>query len=147
MMRFRTLLIAALAVILVGDVMLLLYVQRAEERARRAEARAQEAERRAAAHPGVFLTEGEIQRLKRAGLTDPVNQLRSDLEAHSSLLPFKGTMGGTMKFYDRDGVILLPGRYVYAPAEDGHYMVHAILKYDVEAGGKIRWRLVDASRD
>lgn len=146
MMRFRALLIAALAVILIGDAVLLFSVQRAEERTRRAETRAQEAERRAAAR-GVFLTEADIQLLKRAGLTDPVSQLRSDLEARSSLLPMKGAMGGTMKFYDRDGVILLPGRYVYAPAEDGHYMVHAILRYDVEPGGKIRWRLVDASRD
>jgi hypothetical protein len=144
-MRFRALLIAAFAVILVGDVMLLLYVQRAEERARRAETRAQDAERRAVATRGVFLTEGEIQRLKRAGLTDPVSQLRSDLEAHSSLLPMKGPW--PMKFYDRDGVILLPGRYVYAPAENGHNMVHAVLKYDVEPGGKIRWRLLDAWQD
>jgi hypothetical protein len=145
-MRSRSLLIAALAVILAGDAFLFFSVQRAEDRARKAEMRAHEAERRAATR-GVFLTDDDIQLLKRAGLTDPVSQLRSDLEAHSSLLPMKGVMGGTMKFYDREGVSLLPGRYVYAPAEDGHYLVHAILKYDVEPGGKIRWRLVDASRD
>jgi hypothetical protein len=145
-MRSRALLIAALTVILAGDAFLLFSLQRAEERARKAELRAQEAERRSAAR-GVFLTDDDIRLLKRSGLTDPVSQLRSDLEGHSTLLPMKGVMGGTMKFYDRDGVVLLPGRYVYAPAEDGHYLVHAILKYDLETGGKIRWRLVDASRD
>jgi hypothetical protein len=96
---------------------------------------------------GVFLSADEIEALRRAGLTDPVNQLRSDLEAHGSLIPVKGVLGGKMGFYDRDGVVLLPGGYVYAPGEDGHILVHAILKYDVESGGKIRWTMVDAKRD
>ena len=96
---------------------------------------------------GVFLSADEIAALRRAGLTDPVNQLRSDLEAHGSLIPVKGVLGGKMGFYDRDGVVLLPGGYVYAPGEDGHILVHAILKYDVESGGKIRWTMIDAKRD
>ncbi|HET7498399.1 MAG TPA: hypothetical protein VFM00_08865, partial [Candidatus Eisenbacteria bacterium] len=58
---------------------------------------------------GVFLSADEIAALRRAGLTDPVNQLRSDLEAHGSLIPVKGVLGGKMGFYDRDGVVLLPG--------------------------------------
>jgi len=96
---------------------------------------------------GVFLSADEIAALRRAGLTDPVSQLRSDLEAHGSLIPVKGVLGGRMGFYDRDGVVLLPGGYVYAPGEDGHILVHAILKYDVESGGKIRWTMVDVKPD
>jgi hypothetical protein len=96
---------------------------------------------------GVFLSADEIAALRRAGLTDPVNQLRSDLEAHGSLIPVKGVLGGKMGFYDRDGVVLLPGGYVYAPAEDGHILVHAILQYHVEPGGKISWTMIDAKRD
>jgi hypothetical protein len=102
---------------------------------------------RAKAGSGVFLSSDEIAALRRAGLTDPVNQLRSDLEAHGSLIPVKGVLGGTMGFYDRDGVVLLPGGYVYAPGEDGHNLVHAVLRYEVEPGGKIRWTLVDAKPD
>jgi len=139
----------ALVVSLAGNALLWRASKRAEEGARRAETRARDAERRVAALPGrgVFLTQDDIELLKRAGLTEPVDQLRSDLSAHGSVLPMKGVTGGTMGFYDRDEVILLPGRYVYAPAEDGHYLVHAVLRYDVEPGGKIRWRLLDASRD
>jgi hypothetical protein len=96
---------------------------------------------------GVLLSSDEIDALRRAGLTDPVNQLRSDLEAHGSLIPVKGVLGGKMGFYDRDGVVLLPGGYVYAQGEDGHILVHAILKYKVESGGTIRWTMVDAKRD
>lgn len=96
---------------------------------------------------GVFLAAGEIAALRRAGLTDPVNQLRSDLEAHGSLIPVKGVLGGKMGFYDRDGVVLLPGGYVYAPGEDGHNLVHVVLRYEVDAGGKIRWTLVEAKPD
>jgi hypothetical protein len=145
----RLLLILALAVSLAGNALLWRASKRAEEGARRAETRARDAEKRVATLPGrgVFLTQDDIAILKRAGLTEPVDQLRSDLSAHGSVLAMKGVMGGTMGFYDRDGVILLPGRYVYAPAEDGHYLVHAVLRYDVESGGKIRWRLLDASRD
>jgi len=96
---------------------------------------------------GVFLSTDEIGKLKRAGLTDPVNQLRSDLESQGSLISIPGVLGGKMGFYDRDGVVLLPGNYVYAPAEDGHILVHALLRYDVEPGGKIRWKLIEAKRD
>jgi len=99
-----------------------------------------------AAGRNVFLSPDELSALRRAGLTDPVSQLRSDLEAHGSLIPMKGVLGGKMGFYDRDGVVLLPGGYVYAPAEDGHIMTHAILRYDVTAG-TIRWTLVDFKRD
>lgn len=129
---------------------------RAEERARDADARAkaaieraQAAEARAAtpAIRGVFLSIDEIGALKRRGLTDPVSQLKSDLEAHGSLIPVPGVHGGTMGFYDREGVVLLPGGYAYAPGEDGHILVHTVLRYEVAPGGKITWKLVDAKRD
>lgn len=130
--------------------------ERAEERAREADARAkaaveraQAAESRAAAPAirGVFLSADEIAALKRRGLTDPVNQLKSDLEAHGSLIPVPGVLGGKMGFYDRKGVVLLPGGYAYAPGEDGHILVHALLRYDVAPGGRITWKLVDLKRD
>jgi hypothetical protein len=122
---------------------------RMEERASLAESRAKRAENALAkvSNPGNFLTLDDVRILTRAGLTDPVSQLRSDLAGHSSLIPVKGVYGGKMGFYDRDGVVLLPGRYVYAPAEDGHILVHTLLRYDVKPGGKIEWKLVDAVQD
>ncbi|MGE5175831.1 MAG: hypothetical protein ACM3JJ_05585 [Hyphomicrobiales bacterium] len=125
-----------------GNVYLGIRARNAEERAKRAEARSI-----APVYQRVLLSEDEIRMLKAAGLTDPVAQLRSDLAAHADLIPFKGVVGGTMGFYDRDGIVLLPGRYVYAPADDGHVLAHTILRYDVGPGGKIAWKLLDAHLD
>jgi len=52
-----------------------------------------------------------------------------------------------MAFYDKDGMVFLPGSYVYAPAEDGHYLMHVLLSYEVAPGGKITWKVVSAKRD
>ena len=114
------------------------------------------AERRAAriehlsappAYQGVMLSDLEIAQLKKLGLPEPISALKSDLARQGKLLPYPGVLGGTMAFYDKEGMIFLPGFYVYAPAEDGHYMVHAVLRYAVQPGGKIQWKLVDAHRD
>jgi len=122
-----------------GNVYLASRMWRAEARARTAEARSIEP-----VHQRVLLTDIDLLDLKAAGLTDPVNQLRSDLGAHPDLIPVPGVFGGTMGFYDRDGIVLLPGGYVYAPADDGHIVAHTVLRYDVKPGGKIEWKLLDS---
>jgi hypothetical protein len=95
----------------------------------------------------VLLHDLELARLKKLGLPDPISALKADLATQGELLPFKGVLGGRMAFYDKDGMVFLPGGYVYAPGDDGHYLVHAVLHYDVEPGGTIRWTLVDARKD
>ncbi len=97
--------------------------------------------------PRVLLHELELAQLKKLGLPDPVPALKADLAAQGNLIPFKGVLGGRMAFYDKDGMVFLPGGYVYAPGDDGHYLVHAVLRYGVEPGGKIHWALVDAHKD
>lgn len=148
--------IALLVLVLVIGVLYMWHrAEQNEERARKELAEAREAESRARellakvkpAERGVFLSDDEIAELKQAGLTDPVNQLRSDLGAHGSLIPISSVVGGRMGFYDRDGIVLLPGRYVYAPGEDGHILVHTLLRYDVRPGGTIVWKLIEAKRD
>jgi len=141
-MKASRALILLLVLSVAGNVYLGVRARKAEERAKRAEARSIEP-----VYQRMLLSEDEIAELKAAGLTNPVEQLRSDLAAHSSLIPFHGEVGGTMGFYDRNGVVLLPGRYVYAPADDGHILAHTILSYDVSPGGKIEWRLLDAHLD
>jgi len=98
-------------------------------------------------HPRVFLEEYELAQLRDRGLDDPVAALKADLSRHGDLIKFESGVGGTMSFYDKDGIVFLPGRYVYAPAEDGHILVHALLRYDVAPGGKITWKLIDAHED
>ena len=116
----------------------------------------QAAERRAArferlsvqpAFQRVLLHDLELAQLKKLGLPDPVSALKADLSAQGELLPFKGVLGGRMAFYDKEGMVFLPGGYVYATGDDGHYLVHAVLHYGVEPGGKIHWTLVDAHKD
>jgi len=98
-------------------------------------------------HQRVLLHELELAQLKKLGLEDPVAALKSDLATKGELLPFPGVLGGTMSFYDKAGMVFLPGGYVYAPGDDGHYLVHAVLRYGVEPGGKIHWKLLDAHKD
>jgi hypothetical protein len=114
-----------------------------------AERRAARAERLSVQPPyqRVLLHELELAQLKKLGLPDPVSALKADLTTRGDLLPFKGVLGGTMSFYDKDGMVFLPGGYVYAPGDDGHYLVHAVLRYAVEPGGTIHWTLVDAHQD
>jgi len=130
--------VALILASMAGNVYLASRMSRAEARAKRAEARSIEP-----VHQRVLLTDIDLLDLKAAGLTDPVNQLRSDLGAHPDLIPVGGVFGGTMGFYDRDGIVLLPGGYVYAPADDGHIVAHTVLRYDVKPGGKIEWKLLD----
>jgi len=114
-----------------------------------AERRAAKAERLSVqpANQRVLLDEMEIAQLRKLGLADPVAAIKSDLSQQGKLLPYPVVLGGTMAFYDKDAMVLLPGYYVYAEAEDGHYLVHAVLRYAVQAGGKIEWKIVDAHRD
>jgi hypothetical protein len=142
-------------VLIIGGLYIWHRDEQTEDKARKELMQAREAESQARAllaksaprGLGVYLSNDEIAALKRAGLTDPVNQLRSDLGAHGSLIPVPGVVGGKMGFYDRDGIVLLPGRYVYAPGDDGHILVHALLSYDVQPGGKIVWKLIEAKKD
>jgi len=39
-------------------------------------------------------------------LSDPVQDIVSDLTKHGELIPYEGTLGGTMRFYDEEIWIL-----------------------------------------
>lgn len=141
-MRGTRVLLLALIVSLAATIYFGVRWQAAERRAARAE--------RISVQPPfqrVLLHDLELAQLKKLGLEDPVTAIKADLTTQGKLLPFQGVLGGKMAFYDRGGMVLLPGAYVYAPGDDGHYLVHAILRYGVEPGGKIQWKLLDAHRD
>lgn len=114
-----------------------------------AERRAERAERLSVepTKQRVLLAEFELARLRDLGLADPVTDLKADLTSHPEIIPYEGVLGGRMAFYDKDAIVFLPGSYVYAPADDGHYEVHALLRYEVSPGGKIRWRLLEAQKE
>ena len=116
---------------------------------RAAERRADKAERVSVqpVYNRVLLDEIELAELKERGLGDPIPALKSDLANRKDLIRFDSGVGGTMAFYDKDGMVFLPGGYAYAPAEDGHYLMHVLLSYEVAPGGKITWKVVSAKRD
>ena len=116
---------------------------------RAAERRAERAERISVqpVYNRVLLDEIELAELKKRGLEDPIAALKADLSSRRDLIRFESGVGGTMAFYDKDGMVFLPGRYVYAPAEDGHYLMHVLLSYEVVPGGKITWKVVSVKRE
>ena len=89
----------------------------------------------------------EIVTLKRLGLSDPYRQLPASLADHPELIPYPGVLGGTMAFHDLDDVILLAGRWVVAPFDDGHVLGYGLFEYQVTPGGHIHWKRVAARMD
>jgi hypothetical protein len=116
---------------------------------RGAERRAEKAQHASVApvYNRVLVDELELAELKKRGLEDPIPALKADLSSRKDLIKFDSGVGGTMAFYDKDGMVFLPGGYLYAPAEDGHYLMHVILSYEVAPGGKITWKVVSVKRD
>lgn len=94
-----------------------------------------------------FLDALELDELERKGLRDPVMSLKSDLMSHPELIPYEGTMGGTMRFPRPASIILLPGGYAHARFEDGHMSGACLLEFTVRPGGAIQWKRITARMD
>jgi hypothetical protein len=95
--------------------------------------------------PGLLAQEVHLARLRRAGLDDPLADLRADLQARPELIPLPGRLGGRMGFYSPDDIVLLNDRWVYAYFEDGHTAGSMLLEFDVREGGGIAWRPLAAA--
>jgi hypothetical protein len=88
-----------------------------------------------------YLHDSDIRLLKNRGLNDPISQLKQDLMEKSELISFDGILGGTMKIYQDEHIILLPGFYAMAVFEDGHIQGGMLLEYEV-ALGEIKWTVI-----
>ena len=94
-----------------------------------------------------LLTSWEIAQLTRQGISNPEEDLASDLMQHKELIPYEGVMGGTMGFYSKKDIHVLTSRWVLASFEDGHIGGQMLLRYDVSPGGEIQWRVLSAYLD
>ena len=94
----------------------------------------------------MLLRDWDLIDLKKAGLRDPVNQLRNDLVAHPELIGIPGGLGGTMRFY-APAVALLNSRWVFARFDDGHSEGSCLLEYHVAKDGTIQWKVLKTMRD
>ncbi|MDO8549123.1 MAG: hypothetical protein Q7S39_03085, partial [Ignavibacteria bacterium] len=61
----------------------------------------------------ISLYSWNIERLREKGLSNPVQDIVSDLTKHSELIPYEGKLGGTMRFYDRE-IWVLNNKWVFA---------------------------------
>ncbi|MFO7780975.1 MAG: hypothetical protein R6W94_05050 [Spirochaetia bacterium] len=71
-------------------------------------------------------------------------RLKGDLMDREELIPFEGQLGGTMDFYDPDGIYILSDRWVYAEFTDGHVQGGMLLEYTFEPGDEVSWRVLEA---
>jgi hypothetical protein len=94
-----------------------------------------------------LLDDNDLFELRRLGLADPVHQLRDSLVAHPELIPFPGTLGGTMHFIDHDAIVLLKPPFVFAEFEDGHIGGHMLVSYEVTRGPVVIWKRLWAELD
>ena len=94
-----------------------------------------------------LLSSWDIDHLERQGISNPEEDLASDLMQHKELIPYKGVMGGTMGFYSKKNIHVLNTRWVLASFEDGHIGGQILLEYAVSPGGEIRWKVISAYLD
>ncbi|MDF2839553.1 MAG: hypothetical protein K0Q99_324 [Clostridia bacterium] len=90
------------------------------------------------------LEEFEIEQLKKAGLKDPVRDIKLDLMTRKDLIPYKGVLGGTMGFFSEEHIYIISSKWAAAYFEDGHISGIMILKYSVQKDAKIRWSVIDS---
>ena len=95
----------------------------------------------------ITLYSWKIDDLKEQGLTDPINDLKSDLIKHPELIPYKSVLGGTMGFYSKDNIWILTEKWVLALFEDGHVGGHILLEYTVSDKGEISWKVIGSYLD
>jgi len=94
-----------------------------------------------------LLSDFEINRLRRQGLDDPVNDITSDLLTRNDLIPYEGVLGGTMSFYSPQNIHILSPQWVFAYFEDGHIRGEMLLEFSVDNEGVINWRVIDSYLD
>lgn len=82
----------------------------------------------------------DIEEMKRRGLKEPVKDIISDLMQHRELIPYKGSLGGTMNFYSESQIWILTKKWVLAYFEDGHNGGYILLEYEVTNNGRIKWK-------
>ena len=94
----------------------------------------------------ISLYSRNIEILKEKGLSNPVQDIVSNLTKHQELIPYKGVLGGTMGFYDKE-IWVLNNKWVFAYFEDGHYGGHMLLEYNVTDNGKINWKRIAVTKN
>jgi hypothetical protein len=94
-----------------------------------------------------MLSSKEISELREKGLKDPVKDIRADLMKRNELIPYKGVLGGTMRFASEIDIHILSTQWVRAYFEDGHVGGWILLEYQISEEGTILWKVIDSYLD
>jgi hypothetical protein len=100
----------------------------------------QQAVRHSTTNRSVLLDDVDVMQLKKAGLGDPVHQLRDSLMAHPEVIPTTGMRGGAMRIWHGEHIVLLPSPYVFARFDDGQVRGSMLLEYSIVPGGGMTWK-------
>ncbi|MCJ7827677.1 hypothetical protein MUP65_00835 [Patescibacteria group bacterium] len=92
--------------------------------------------------PQASLREDDINILKDKGFENPVEDIKASLLSHPELIPYEGTLGGTM-YLDPNSFSLLNSAWAIVSYEDGHVGGEMILKYTITENGEITWSVID----
>ena len=67
-----------------------------------------------------------------------------ELLTRPELIPYEGTLGGTMGFYSEENIQVLNDQWVFARFEDGHVQGSMLLEYTFGVDGELRWTVLAA---
>lgn len=81
--------------------------------------------------------------LKEKGYPGTVEDIIEDLLDNQEIIPYDGSLGGTMGFYDASNIEILTDRWALAYFEDGHGFGFMLLEYEYSENDLI-WRVIDA---
>lgn len=74
----------------------------------------------------------------------PPEVVVEELLQRPELIPYEGTLGGSMGFYSEENIHVLNDQWVFARFEDGHIQGSMLLEYSVGVGGELRWTVLAA---
>lgn len=83
----------------------------------------------------------ETAELKKAGFTNPVEEIKKDLLERPDLIPADAVLGGKMFFYP-DQICIINKNWVIAGFEDGHIMGMGLFEYRLK-NGTIEWKVLN----
>jgi hypothetical protein len=87
-----------------------------------------------------WFSEQDVKVLKSKGLTDPLNEITTNLANNATLIPYPAVLGGKMRFHH---ISLLGDRWAIADFDDGHNMGTLLLKYHIQKDGSLKWTIID----
>lgn len=94
------------------------------------------------------LDEIMLDNLKDKGIDDPI-KIKEDLMKRSELIPYEGSLGGTMSFFSTEHIYVFSDKWVLAYFEDGHTPGYILLRYEIidernNDTPKIKWKILDS---